>query len=78
MKKIYRMKSFFRDDIWTLDMEELSHAKARFIKYIRVMAITIKTFANERIGFQAVALSFFSTSSRRFLFFIIYSSSNLL
>ena len=63
MKKIYRMKSFFRDDIWTLDMEELSHAKARFIKYIRVMAITIKTFANERIGFQAVALSFFSTMS---------------
>ena len=63
MKKIYKMKNFFKDDIWTLDMEELSKAKARFVKYVRVMMITIKTFANERIGFQAVALSFFSTMS---------------
>ena len=63
MKKIYRLKNFMKDDIWTLDMEELSKAKARFIKYVKVMLITIKTFANERIGFQAVALSFFSTMS---------------
>ena len=57
------MKDFFKDDIWTIDLEELSKAKARFIKYTKVMMITIKTFANERIGFQAVALSFFSTMS---------------
>ena len=63
MKKIYRLKNFMKDDIWTLDMEELSKAKARFIKYVKGMLITIKTFANERIGFQAVALSFFSTMS---------------
>lgn len=63
MKKIYRMKSFFKDDIWTLELEELSKAKASFVKYMKVMMITIKTFANERIGFQAVALSFFSTMS---------------
>ena len=46
-----------------MEMEELSKAKARFIKYVKVMLITIKTFANEKIGFQAVALSFFSTMS---------------
>ena len=63
MKKIKRLKDFFKDDIWNLDLEELSKARARFIKYIKVMIITIKTFANERIGFQAVALSFFSTMS---------------
>lgn len=63
MKKIKRLKDFFKDDIWTLDLEELSKARARFIKYLKVMIITIKTFANERIGFQAVALSFFSTMS---------------
>ena len=63
MKKIYKIKNFIKDDIWTLDMEDLSKAKARFIKYMKVMVITIKTFANERIGFQAVALSFFSTMS---------------
>ena len=59
----YRLKDFFRNDIWAIDLEDLSKAKARFIKYVKVMLITIKTFANERIGFQAVALSFFSTMS---------------
>ena len=63
MKKIKRLKDFFKDDIWNIDQEDISKAKARFIKYIKVMIITIKTFANERIGFQAVALSFFSTMS---------------
>lgn len=59
----YRLKQFFRDDIWTVELEELSKAKARFIKYMKVMMITIKTFSSEKIGFQAVALSFFSTMS---------------
>ena len=44
-------------------MENLSKARARFIKYMKVMMITIKTFSSEKIGFQAVALSFFSTMS---------------
>lgn len=59
----YRLKRFFKDDIWTLEMENLSKARARFIKYMKVMMITIKTFSSEKIGFQAVALSFFSTMS---------------
>ena len=63
MKKIHKLKNFFKDDIWKLDLEDFSKARARFIKYTKVTIITIKTFANERIGFQAVALSFFSTMS---------------
>ena len=67
MKKIAhktrKLKDFIKDDIWALELEELSKAKARFIKYLKVMMITIKTFSNEKIGFQAVALSFFSTMS---------------
>ena len=62
-RNTYRLKNFFSNDIWELELEELSKAKARFIKYVKVMLITIKTFANEKIGFQAVALSFFSTMS---------------
>lgn len=46
-----------------MELEELSKARARFIKYLKVMMITIKTFSSEKIGFQAVALSFFSTMS---------------
>ena len=62
-RKPRRLKEFFRNDIWTLELDELSKAKARFIKYMKVMMITIKTFSSEKIGFQAVALSFFSTMS---------------
>ena len=61
--KTYRLKRFIKDDIWELELEELSKARARFIKYLKVMLITIKTFSSEKIGFQAVALSFFSTMS---------------
>ena len=58
-----KLRNFFGEEIWELDLDSLSKARARAIKYLKVMMITIKTFANERIGFQAVALSFFSTMS---------------
>ena len=63
INRTYRLKNFLRDDIWELEMEELSKAKARFVKYMKVLIITIKTFSTQKIGFQAVALSFFSTMS---------------
>lgn len=62
-RRTRRLKDFFSKDIWAMELEELSKARARFIKYLKVMMITIKTFSSERIGFQAVALSFFSTMS---------------
>lgn len=62
-KKTHKLKDFFNDGIWQMELEELSKAKARFIKYMKVLLITIKTFSGEKIGFQAVALSFFSTMS---------------
>ena len=58
-----RLKRFIYEDIWNLDIGEFSRAKARFIKYLKVLIITIKTFSAEKIGFQAVALSFFGTMS---------------
>ena len=63
MKRLVKLKDFFKNDIWELDLEEFSKAKARYIKYLKVAAITIRTFSSEKIGFQAVALSFFSTMS---------------
>ena len=57
------MKKYFSDDIWSIELENLSKAKARFVKYMKVIMLTIKTFSGEKIGFQAVALSFFSTMS---------------
>lgn len=63
IKKTRKVKHFLSDDIWSVEMEELSKAKARFVKYMKVLLITIKTFSGQKIGFQAVALSFFSTMS---------------
>lgn len=63
VRKTYKLKNFFDEDIWQMELEELSKAKARFIKYMKVLLITIKTFSAEKIGFQAVALNFFSTMS---------------
>jgi membrane protein len=67
MKKIRRqtrkIKDFLNEDIWRLELEELSKARARFVKYMKILLITIRTFSAEKIGFQAVALSFFSTMS---------------
>ena len=58
-----RVRRFLSEDIWNLDIESFSRAKARSIKYLKVLIITIKTFSAEKIGFQAVALSFFGTMS---------------
>ena len=63
VRKTRKFKDFIREDIWQVELEELSKAKARFVKYMKVLLITIKTFSAEKIGFQAVALSFFSTMS---------------
>lgn len=63
VRNTYRLKKYFSDDIWSIDLEGLSKAKARFVKYMKVLMLTIKTFSGEKIGFQAVALSFFSTMS---------------
>ena len=63
VRKTYKLKNFFNEDIWKLELEELSKARAWFVMYMKVLLITIKTFSAEKIGFQAVALSFFSTMS---------------
>ena len=58
--KTKKLKSFFSEEIWEMELEELSKAKARFIKYVKVALITAKTYAQQKIGPQAVALSYLS------------------
>ena len=59
-KKTHKLINFFSEEIWELELEELSRAKARFIKYAKVAIITAKTYTQQKIGPQAVALSYFS------------------
>ena len=55
-----RVLKFLLTDIWHLDLSELSIMRARMVKYLKVLIITIKGYSNDRVGLQAIALSFFS------------------
>lgn len=64
MKKIkhktHKIKRFVKEDIWAMEMEELSRAKSRIIRYVKVLIITVKTYSQQRIGARATALSYLS------------------
>lgn len=55
-----RVLKFILNDIWHLDMSELSIMKARMIRYLKVSIITIREFGADKAGMQAITLSFFS------------------
>ena len=54
-------KKFLGQDLWQVNLNELSKARARFLRDMRVMMDALKNFADEKIGFQSVALSYFCT-----------------
>ena len=54
----------FTDRIWSIDTHKVSlvsKSYARLITTMKVVRITINTFAENRMGFQCVALSYFVT-----------------
>ncbi len=57
------MLKFLITDIWHLDLSELSIMKARMVRYLKVLILTIRGFATDKIGLQAASLSFFSAMS---------------
>ena len=50
----------FSDQLWELNVEGLSGAKRRIVRFIKLVRITFNEFAEKRMGFQCVALSYFS------------------
>lgn len=60
-KKIRKTKFFINEGIWDIELEELSKVKARAIKFLQIAIVTLKTFAQQKVGPQAVALSYFCT-----------------
>lgn len=62
VKEAYtKTKHFITDGIWKLNVDEFTKVKGKLIKYLKVVIITLRTFSAQKIGFQATALSFFST-----------------
>ncbi|MGN0202611.1 MAG: YihY/virulence factor BrkB family protein [Candidatus Cryptobacteroides sp.] len=56
---IRRAKVFFNREIWNIDLSDFGKAKAMLLKDVKILLLTLDTFAERAIGFQSVALSYF-------------------
>ena len=57
-----RIFDLFTDRIWSIDAEkvaQVSKGYARMVNFVKLIRITVNTFAENRMGFQCVALSYF-------------------
>ena len=61
MKIASKITDLFTDRIWTLDTSSSSSAYAEIVRIIKLIRITFRTFMENRMGFQCVALSYFIT-----------------
>ena len=62
LKSIVRwIRKFLGHDIWQFNLDEFSKAKARIFRDIKVILDALNNFADEKIGLQSVALSYFCT-----------------
>ena len=54
-----KLGTLFTDRIWTIDTARESRGYARLVHLVKIVRITFDTFAENRMGFQCVALSYF-------------------
>ena len=52
---------FVSHDIWSMDIANFSKIKVKLIRNVKIAIITSRHFSMDRIGLQAVALSYFAT-----------------
>jgi len=55
---ISRIVKFLTTDMWTLNMDDLSRWKARLIRDLKTVFVTLTTFTEQKIGFQVTALAY--------------------
>jgi len=58
-KTLHDMKPAFTNDLWKLDLSSVSSAWRKFYRAVRIARFTVTEFAEQRMGFQCVALSYF-------------------
>lgn len=54
-----RLRDLFSDKIWSIDTSQCSRLYAEAVRLIRLTRVTISSFADNKMGFQCVALSYF-------------------
>lgn len=61
MKLTSSITNLFTDQIWTIDINQCSRGYARIVRFVKLLRITVDSFAQNRMGFQCVSLSYFIT-----------------
>ncbi|MBO4476239.1 MAG: YihY/virulence factor BrkB family protein [Bacteroidales bacterium] len=56
-----KITDLFSDRIWTIDTDKVPKGYGRLVNLVKIIRITVNTFAENRMGFQCVALSYFVT-----------------
>ena len=68
------IKELFTDKIWNMETDFATGAWRRLVSFIRIVRKTFDSFAEHRMGFQCVALSYFVTLAiiplTAFIFFV--------
>lgn len=68
------IKDLFTDKIWVMETDFATGAWRSIVSFIRIVRKTFETFAENRMGFQCVALSYFVTLAiiplTAFVFFV--------
>ena len=54
-------KALFTDELWTLDTTDSKRSWKNIVRFMKLVRITFHTFAENRMGFQCVSLSYFVT-----------------
>jgi len=57
----HNITDLFNDNIWGLATSRYPKQYAKLVRFVKLIRITLKTFNENRMGFQCVALSYFVT-----------------
>ena len=64
MKRKFRpgkkITDLFTEGLWRIDTASCSKGYAKLVRLVRIIRITIDSFFGNKMGFQCVALSYFS------------------
>lgn len=74
-KLIQDCKDVFTARVWSVDTSGMSKLKKNIVRRIKLLRITISTFAENRMGFQCVALAYFVTLAIVPLFAFVFAIS---
>lgn len=72
---IDNFRALFSDELWTLDTTDSKKSWKNIVRFVKLVRITFRTFAENRMGFQCVSLSYFVTLAIVPLLAVIFTVS---